>query len=243
MTDQTRHFQNPVAVATLIDPSVFRASPRGRSRSRDGRHRRRAGFYRSAGKRLFDLAAVLLAMPFVLPLVLVMAGLVALDGGKPFYSQERIGRGGRVFRMIKLRSMVHNAEARLEEHLAADAAARAEWDATQKLKRDPRITPLGRFLRRSSLDELPQLFNVLRGDMSLVGPRPMMVSQKALYPGTAYYALRPGLTGLWQVSDRNESTFAARAGFDADYEDRLSFRTDLAILLRTVRVVVDCTGY
>ena len=118
----------------------------------------------------------------------------------------------------------------------------AEWTSKQKLSNDPRITKFGRILRRTSADELPQLINVLTGDMSLVGPRPMMPSQQALYPGHAYYRLRPGLTGSWQVSERNASTFADRAKYDDSYEQDLSFGTDLGIIARTVGVVLRCTG-
>ncbi len=139
--------------------------------------------------------------------------------------------------------MVPNAEERLESHLAASPQTREEWDSTQKLKNDPRITSTGKFLRKSSLDELPQLWNVLTGDMSLVGPRPMMENQESLYPGTAYYALRPGVTGSWQVSDRNETTFAGRAKFDTEYYYSLSLATDLKILARTVNVVLRATGH
>jgi lipopolysaccharide/colanic/teichoic acid biosynthesis glycosyltransferase len=142
-----------------------------------------------------------------------------------------------------MRSMVVDADARLADHLAADPAARAEWDATQKLKNDPRITRVGRVLRKCSIDELPQLWNVVTGDMSLVGPRPMMPQQQALYPGRAYFALRPGITGPWQVSKRNESTFAERAVFDEAYQRNLSFTTDLGLLMATVRVVLRGTGY
>jgi exopolysaccharide production protein ExoY len=199
--------------------------------------------YRNGLKRAFDLAVVLAALPAVLPLVLLLALLVALDGGRPFYVQTRLGHGGRVFRMWKLRSMVWDADARLRAHLDACPTARAEWESTQKLKRDPRITRFGRLIRRSSLDELPQLWNVLKGDMSLVGPRPMMPGQRALYPGTAYFDLRPGLTGPWQVSERNATSFADRARFDAEYDRSLSFVTDLRLILATIRVVLRATGY
>ncbi len=201
------------------------------------------GIYRRGLKRIFDLLAVLLAAPVIVPVVILLALLAALDGGNPFYSQLRIGRGGKSFRMWKLRSMVVGAEAKLEAHLAADPAARAEWDRDQKLKQDPRITAAGRILRKSSLDELPQLWNVVTGDMSLVGPRPMMPDQRVLYPGSAYYRLRPGITGPWQVSRRNESSFADRALFDRDYERDLSLGTDLRMLVATVRVVLHATGY
>ena len=203
---------------------------------------RQRGVYRHGLKRLLDVVIVVLAAPFVVPLIMMLALAVMRDGGRPFYAQDRVGKGGRTFRMWKLRSMVTDADERMIAHLASDPAARREWDETQKLQDDPRITSFGRFLRKSSLDELPQLFNVLIGDMSLVGPRPMMVSQKVLYPSTAYYELRPGITGYWQTAGRNKTTFAARAHFDSEYERELSFRTDAEILVRTVGVVVKGTG-
>ena len=201
------------------------------------------GLYRRVFKRWFDTALILLAAPFVLPVILLLGLLVRRDGGPAFYVQDRVGLDGRVFRLWKLRTMVIDADARLAAHLAADPALRAEWDETQKLKRDPRITAVGRLLRKTSLDELPQLWNVLKGDMSLVGPRPMMPEQRALYPGRAYYAMRPGLTGPWQVSDRNATSFAGRAEFDADYARRMSLATDLGIIVLTVWVVLRGTGY
>ncbi|RKS51617.1 lipopolysaccharide/colanic/teichoic acid biosynthesis glycosyltransferase [Paracoccus pantotrophus] len=194
-------------------------------------------------KRPLDITAVLLAVPIVVPVVLILALVILWHGEKPFYTQLRVGRSGRSFRLWKLRTMVEDADRRLAEYLAANPEARAEWDLTQKLKNDPRITSTGRFLRKTSLDELPQLWNVLRGDMSIVGPRPMMIEQAPLYPGADYYHLRPGVTGLWQISDRNDSTFAARATFDARYAAELSFSSDVAIIARTVGVVLRCTGY
>ena len=202
----------------------------------------RPGVYRNAGKRLLDIVLVVLTLPVTLPVILVMAALVALDGGRPFYTQLRVGQGGRVFRMWKLRSMVLDADAALEGYLAKDPELRAEWDAHQKLRRDPRITVLGELLRRTSLDELPQLFNILKGDMSLVGPRPMMPQQRELYPGTAYYNLRPGLTGIWQVTARNDSIFSFRAACDARYDRRLSFWLDTKLILLTAIVVLRGTG-
>ena len=168
---------------------------------------------------------------------------VRRDGGGAFYTQQRVGKDGRHFRMWKLRSMVSDADARMADYLASNPEARREWEQTQKLQRDPRITPFGYFLRRSSLDELPQLWNVLIGEMSLVGPRPMMLNQQSMYPGSAYYAVRPGITGLWQTAGRNRTTFEARAGFDTEYEGTLSFTSDMRILARTVSVVMRCTGY
>lgn len=198
--------------------------------------------YRNTFKRLIDLALVLAALPIVAPAVMVLALLVARDGSNPFYAQYRVGRGGKVFKMWKLRSMVPNAQSLLEDYLAENPAARREWDETQKLQNDPRITPFGHALRKTSLDELPQLWNVLMGEMSLVGPRPMLPEQQELYPGVAYFTLRPGMTGSWQVSKRNSSSFASRAEFDTSYADNLNFKTDLGILYSTVGVVVRATG-
>ncbi|MDO9525363.1 MAG: sugar transferase [Gemmobacter sp.] len=200
------------------------------------------GVYRRGFKRALDMSLVLLAAPFVLPLVAGLAIAVARSGGRPFYTQDRVGKGGRVFRMWKLRSMVVDADARMEDHLASDPEARREWDETQKLRNDPRITSFGQFLRKSSLDELPQLWNVFLGDMSLVGPRPMMTCQTSLYPSTAYYAVRPGITGYWQTAGRGKTTFAARAQYDNAYEQDLSLSTDIAVLARTVSVVLNGTG-
>ena len=199
--------------------------------------------YRRLGKRVFDLVVVLMFLPIAVIVVGLLAGCIALSGGAPFYTQDRVGRNGVFYRMWKLRTMVVDAEQRLDQHLLADPTARLEWDSTQKLRCDPRITPIGRFLRASSLDELPQLWNVLRGDMSLIGPRPMMPSQIPLYPGSAYYRLRPGISGSWQVSARNASTFAERAVFDADYDGKVSLREDMRILAATVRVVLRRTGH
>lgn len=216
----------------------------GPARRRRGLRRLLSGLsYRAAGKRAFDILAVVGAAPIWVPLIAICALIVARDGHKPFYLQDRVGRGGRIFRMIKLRSMVPNADVRLEQHLAANPEARAEWDATQKLKNDPRITTIGRIIRKMSIDELPQLLNVLRGDMSLVGPRPFMTSQTDLYKGKGYYRLRPGLTGFWQVTERNECDFVARVDFDDAYERSVSLVTDLSVLRQTVAVVLRGTGY
>lgn len=198
--------------------------------------------YADFGKRIADILLVLLAAPLVLPIVAFLSLLVALDGGKPFYTQDRVGRGGRVFTLWKLRSMVHNADQKLEAHLTKNPTARAEWDSKQKLNKDPRITRFGQLIRKTSLDELPQFWNVLIGDMSLVGPRPMMPEQKKYYPGQDYYALRPGITGSWQVSARNESSFAERSQFDSSYRRELSLKTDLRLMVATVRVVLRATG-
>lgn len=228
---------HPVIADTLRRDAAFQ-----RRDAECNRIARRGGLYRTYFKRFLDVTLVVLSAPFVLPLIAALAILISQDGGRPFYSQRRVGRGGRLYRLWKLRTMVHDADARLEAHLVANPEARREWGETQKLRRDPRITRFGRLLRRTSLDELPQLWNVLIGDMSLVGPRPMMISQIALYPGETYYALRPGITGYWQTSGRNDTTFEARAEYDAAYGRDLSLITDVRVLARTVGVVLRCTG-
>lgn len=198
--------------------------------------------YNSVGKRVMDIILVLLSLIVVVPVVSVLALLVSLDGHAPFYTQLRVGRGGKLFRIIKLRTMVHNADALLNARLDKDPILKAEWASTQKLKQDFRITRIGRFLRKTSLDELPQLINVLTGSMSLVGPRPMMPSQRRLYSGQSYYRLRPGITGFWQISDRNNCNFGDRAIYDADYERAVSLSTDIKVILRTIVVVWRGTG-
>jgi len=205
--------------------------------------RRPECWYLRLAKRVFDVTAVVVSLPIVLPVVLVLALLVALNGGQPFYRQMRVGKDGRKFQIWKLRTMVPDAKEKLDSFLAEHPEARAEWDNLQKLKHDPRITPLGRVLRKLSLDELPQLFNVLNGTMSLVGPRPMMPEQQVYYPGRSYYALRPGITGLWQISDRNNCEFADRAKFDDDYYKTVSLMTDFRVLFSTIFVVIRGTGY
>jgi len=145
--------------------------------------------------------------------------------------------------MLKLRSMVADADQVLASYLALNPLARAEWDRDQKLRNDPRVTWVGRLIRKTSLDELPQFLNVLKGDMSVVGPRPMMCNQKDMYPGAEYFEMRPGITGAWQTSARNESSFRERAAYDSDYFYKLSLLTDVKIVLRTFGVVMRATGY
>ncbi len=203
----------------------------------------RFGMYRTYVKRTLDILVVLIAAPMILLMIVPFLFLIAFDGSSPFYRQKRVGLDGKEFKMWKLRSMVVDADAKLAEYLAADPTAKAEWDKDQKLKLDPRITSIGRVIRKTSIDELPQFWNVLMGDMSLVGPRPIMVQQREMYPCTSYYALRPGITGFWQISERNETSFTERAPFDAQYFRELSFKTDMLVMLKTFAVVVRGTGY
>jgi exopolysaccharide production protein ExoY len=193
-------------------------------------------------KRSFDIAISLVLAPFALLVVGILALLVRLDGDAAFYRQPRVGKDGKVFTLWKLRTMVPDAEQRLQNYLKENTAARIEWEKVQKLRDDPRITRLGRYLRKYSLDELPQLLNVLLGQMSLVGPRPMCPEQRSEYPGVAYYEMRPGITGLWQVSERNGCSFAERALYDTRYAGMMSFATDLRILFLTPMVVFRGTG-
>lgn len=199
--------------------------------------------YRRLFKRPLEMALVLLASPVVVPVVMILALMVWVrDRRNPFYSQLRIGRGGSSYRMWKLRTMVVNADAHLQEYLETNPEARDEWERTQKLRQDPRVTVVGRILRACSLDELPQLWNVMKGDMSLIGPRPMLPEQEGMYGGDGYYKLRPGITGYWQIAGRNSTSFAARAWYDDHYERELSFFRDVGILTQTIKVVIARTG-
>jgi len=206
----------------------------------------RAGMYRRAGKRALDIFAVLLLTPIAIPVLLIVGFITAFDGGPVIFSQPRIGRDGRVFKCWKIRTMVPNAETVLAKMIRDNDDVAHEWRTRQKLARDPRITRWGRMLRRSSVDELPQFWNVLTGDMSLVGPRPFTPEQKALYDASgqseAYYRLRPGITGLWQVDQRNEGAFGDRVTYDRNYDRDLSIWTDTKIFLRTILVVLRATG-
>ncbi|BEP49375.1 hypothetical protein GmRootV116_30710 [Variovorax sp. V116] len=196
-------------------------------------------------KRAVD---VLLAGGFFLLLgwafALVWIGVLLTSGKPGIYKQPRYGRDGRVFSFYKFRTMVPDADAVLERYLRGNEAARRQWEMYQKLDRDPRITRFGAVLRKYSLDELPQFWNVLKGDMSVVGPRPCMFAQKELYGvyWSSYCAVRPGITGLWQVSGRNEISYRRRAAMDADYVATLSIRQDIAILLKTFLVVAGARG-
>lgn len=196
-------------------------------------------------KRGLDISIAALALLLLLPLMLVIALLIwRSDRGAPIFHHVRIGRDARLFGCLKFRSMVMDSERLLAEHLAANPEAAAEWAATHKLRNDPRITRLGHFLRKSSLDELPQLFNVLRGEMSLVGPRPIVPGEIARY-GTAFetcFSVTPGVTGLWQVSGRSNCTYAERVALDLEYARNWHLGRDLSILLRTVPAVLAQRG-
>ena len=190
-------------------------------------------------KVLFDQGVALVMLTLLSPLLLALCALVRLDGGPALFGHKRLGEGGRRFKCLKFRSMVVDADVRLRSLLERDPAARAEWEATQKLRDDPRITSIGRVLRRTSLDELPQLLNVLRGEMSLVGPRPIVDAEIPKYGDdiSFYYETRPGITGLWQVSGRSNTSYKYRVQLDVWYVRNWSLWHDVAILLKTVPAV------
>lgn len=185
-------------------------------------------------KRLLDLSIAFVAIALIFPLMLVIA-LACGMSGPPIYSHRRVGFRGREFKCHKFRTMVLDSDAVLDKLLEGDEELARLWATHRKLPNDPRVTPIGRFLRKSSLDELPQLFNILKGEMSLVGPRPVTAEEVSYYGASAYkyLAARPGLTGLWQVSGRNLTTFAERVQLDVSYVDHWSLRSDVGIIART----------
>lgn len=202
------------------------------------------GFYARHGKRALDLVGASVLLIAFLPLLLMIIVLMMTQRGPIMFGHQRVGRSGKEFRCLKFRTMVVDAEERLQSLLARDVRARKEWQLNHKLEDDPRITGTGQFLRRTSLDELPQLVNVLRGEMSLVGPRPVTRAELQRYgdASASYLALRPGLTGSWQVSGRNDITYPARVAMDDRYARSFSLTGDVGLLLRTVGVVLGATG-
>ncbi|MDX7950398.1 sugar transferase [Lichenihabitans sp. Uapishka_5] len=197
------------------------------------------------GKRCFDAQAAMLGILILAPLLVTIALILLVLQGRPvLIRHRRIGRNGAVFPCLKFRTMVRDADTVLHRLLASDPALRQEWDESRKLRRDPRITAFGRLLRESSIDEIPQIFNVLRGHMSLVGPRPIVADEVPLYGPkiTQYYKVRPGLTGAWQVGGRSDVSFARRVELDTAYVVSRSFRADLRILVKTVPVVLGRKG-
>ncbi|MDZ4363660.1 sugar transferase [Brevundimonas sp.] len=195
--------------------------------------------------RAIDVVVCLVALAILLPFAVIFAVAIKLqDGGPILFGHMRIGRDGRLFRCWKFRSMVVNAEQKLAALLARDPAARAEWEADHKLRNDPRITWLGNFLRKSSIDELPQLINVLRGEMSLVGPRPVVQAEALRYGRyfREYCAVRPGITGLWQVMGRNDVSYRRRVALDVAFVRSQSVSLYLTILILTVPAVFGRSG-
>ena len=203
----------------------------------------KSGGHRPIGgisKRGFDIFAASLALVFFSPLFLLLMALVKFsDGGSVFYGHRRVGHNGRFFHCLKFRTMSPNSDKILQEHLQKNPKAYEEWQATRKLQDDPRVTAVGAVLRKLSLDELPQLLNIIRGEMSVVGPRPVVEDELELYENSAVFYLqsRPGLTGLWQVSGRNDVSYAARIAFDTHYVTNWSLISDVVIVAKTIPAV------
>ena len=198
-------------------------------------------------KRPFDIIFSLFAIFITLPVMIPIAIAIKLtDGGNIFYSHERIGFRGRKFKVLKFRSMHMDADKRLKEILKNDPKAREEWERTFKLKNDPRITPVGKFLRKTSLDELPQFINVLKGDMSVVGPRPVVEEELEKYykeKAEVYKSVKPGITGYWQVEGRSDvEDYEERVKMDEYYIKKQSFLLDIKIILKTIKVMITGKG-
>ncbi len=195
-------------------------------------------------KRSFDLFVSLCLIALLSPLLIALTVLIRRSGGTAFYGHQRIGQDGKLFKCLKFRSMRPDADRVLKELLANDPVAKAEWDKDFKLKNDPRITTVGHFIRKTSLDELPQLFNVLKGEMSLVGPRPVVKDELERYGSASVFYLeaKPGITGLWQISGRNDTTYAERVSLDSWYVQNWSLWYDIAILFKTIDVVFNRRG-
>lgn len=196
------------------------------------------------GKRLLDIAGALALVAVFSPLLLLITLMQAGDRESILFKHTRIGRNGRAFKVYKFRTMVPNADKVLRELIASDPELQQEWLRDHKLKDDPRVTAMGKFLRKTSLDELPQLWNVLKGEMSLVGPRPIVRAELRRYGRAAryYLAVKPGLTGLWQVSGRSDTDYRRRVAMDRHYASTASLITDLVVLAKTVDVVLRRRG-
>jgi lipopolysaccharide/colanic/teichoic acid biosynthesis glycosyltransferase len=192
-----------------------------------------------------DFVLALMLLVALSPIMLLVAVPIALrDGRSPFYGHRRYGKGGRTFLCYKFKSMAPDADARLARLLASDPKARAEWHRDHKLREDPRVTAIGRFIRKTSLDELPQLFNILRGEMSLVGPRPIVAAEVRRYGRhfVDYCSMRPGITGIWQISGRNDVGYRRRVAMDSLMARRMSPRLYARVLVGTARSVLTGRG-
>ncbi|THF47184.1 sugar transferase [Allorhizobium terrae] len=198
-----------------------------------------------AAKRSLDIFIACIALVVFSPLFLMIAAMVKFtDGGSVFYGHRRIGHNGQEFRCMKFRTMVQNGEKVLQDYLRNNPEAYEEWRTTRKLQNDPRVTAVGSVLRKLSLDELPQLLNIIKGEMSIVGPRPVVEDELEMYEASAFYYLqtRPGLTGLWQVSGRNDVSYETRVAMDTMYVKNWSITKDLLIIMRTVPAVCMSRG-
>lgn len=240
-------YQSPEPRVAAIEDSYSYSQVLGHSSARSQRiGSEPSSFFRyRVLKRCIDIVLVMAFSPVILLVVLVVTALVKLSSSGPvFYSHRRIGKNGMFFSMWKFRTMCVDSAGLLEKYLEQHPDARTEWNRTHKLRNDPRVTRVGALLRRYSLDELPQLWNVLAGQMSLVGPRPIVAAEVEKYGDCfdCYCSVIPGLTGMWQVSGRSELTYAARVDLDCKYVTRWSLRKDLVILMKTFSSVVNQDG-
>jgi len=239
-------YQSPESRAVAIEGS-YSYTESGRRMVRSNRANRVPSEYfrYRVVKRFCDVVLVLISLPVLLPILGIVSALVMLNSPGPvFYSHRRIRKGGAFFSMWKFRTMCVNSEEFLEDYLAQHPEARREWNRTHKLRHDPRITPIGSFLRRYSMDELPQLWNVLTGQMSLVGPRPIVAAEVERYGDCfdCYCRVKPGLTGLWQISGRSALSYEERVALDCEYVGRWSLGEDVRILSKTLSTVVNQEG-
>ena len=198
----------------------------------------------SSKKRILDIIGASLILILVSPVVLIIFLILLMDGFGVLYVQSRVGLGGRIFSCMKIRTMERNADKLLDELLARDEGLRRKWEQERKLDPDPRVTSFGSFLRKTSIDELPQLVNVIRGDMSLVGPRPIGEEELAYYGDNqaSYLSTRPGLTGRWQASGRSDVSYERRVAMDVEYVAKATLRMDILIILKTARAVISRAG-
>lgn len=229
-------FVSPASASAGFDPASARLAPRSGGDINRGTQ---------VLIRSFDVVAAGVALLLLLPFMLLIALLIKMSNpGPALFCQQRVGRGGVLFPCLKFRTMVMDAQAQLDRVLSESEEARQEWARDQKLRNDPRITPLGRFLRNTSLDELPQLFNILVGQMSVVGPRPIVTNEITRYGARFqhYCAVRPGLTGLWQISGRNDVSYKMRVRLDSHYAQRQSFAMNMAICVKTVPAILTSRG-
>ena len=204
------------------------------------------GFYARFGKRYLDISLCIIGLPIVVLILATVWIIGQFLGGKVLFTQKRVGKDGKIFNCFKVRTMEINADQILAELCTTNPKIASEWNKYQKLKNDPRISRWGAFLRKTSIDELPQVFNVLRGDMSVVGPRPFMVSQEDLYRkngGDHYFSLRPGITGKWQVYDRGKTSFVSRVDYDQMYASEMSLALDLQTILKTFKIMLKLSGH
>ncbi len=221
-----------------VESSLLSGSSSGRLKKYNGGS---DTFLKSLFDRLFAFFALIFFSPF---LILISLVILITDGGPIFFGHKRIGRDGKEFNCLKFRTMARDAEERLAKILESDAEARAQWEAQQKLDDDPRITTVGEFFRKTSLDELPQFWNVLVGDMAIVGPRPVVAAEASHYGEhfSDYLSVKPGITGYWQVSGRSNTTYAERVQMDVEYVNNRSFGRDIEIILKTIKVMIMSDG-